>query len=266
MAREGDRMTSPRETARQIAERKCYSCDGTGVVEVKCGAYWTSPEGRVDIRQTWDGYSDGNAVLPLLDALEAAERDRDAWRVGAEHRRAQVNQDVLDIASLTADLAQARQEIAHINAIVLPHARAQANADGFQEGWHGALARVRDGDTDPELTALVPNPLAAAEQARDEALKEIADAMVVLAPNMPESGLVDACRQVKQVAISEADNSEKAEQQLAGALQGIKTIEERAARTALLEAAEEIRKWTADYVPSKAVAEWLTTRAGGPRT
>jgi len=37
--------------------------------------------------------------------------------------------------------------------------------------------------------------------------------MRVLDVNMPESGLVDACKQVKQVAISEADNSEKLEAQ-----------------------------------------------------
>jgi len=40
---------------------------------------------------------------------------------------------------------------------------------------------------------------------RAEAEAQIAEAITVLAPNMPESGLVDACRQVKQVAISEAD-------------------------------------------------------------
>lgn len=37
---------------------------------------------------------------------------------------------------------------------------------------------------------------------------DIAIAMRVLKPNMPESGLVDACKQVKQVAISEAGNAE----------------------------------------------------------
>lgn len=44
---------------------------------------------------------------------------------------------------------------------------------------------------------------------------EIARAMQVLAPNVPESGLEDACRQVKQVAISEADNSATLERALA---------------------------------------------------
>ncbi len=46
---------------------------------------------------------------------------------------------------------------------------------------------------------------------RDDAIarerQEIAHAMKVLAPNVPESGLVDAARQVKQVAITEAENS-----------------------------------------------------------
>lgn len=37
--------------------------------------------------------------------------------------------------------------------------------------------------------------------------QERGEAMKVLAPNMPESGLIDACRQVKQVAVSEAGNS-----------------------------------------------------------
>ncbi len=80
---------TPRETARQIAERQCYTCHGTGRIEVKAGAYWASPEGRADIRETWTDYSDGNAVLPLLDTLEASEAH---------------------VATLTADLAQARQE------------------------------------------------------------------------------------------------------------------------------------------------------------
>lgn len=43
-------------------------------------------------------------------------------------------------------------------------------------------------------------------QERDEARQEIAAAMKVLDPNMPESGLVDSARQVKQAAISWADN------------------------------------------------------------
>lgn len=47
-----------------------------------------------------------------------------------------------------------------------------------------------------------------------EAEQEIAAAMVILAPNIQSSGLVDACKQVKQVAISEADNSEKFEAKL----------------------------------------------------
>lgn len=39
--------------------------------------------------------------------------------------------------------------------------------------------------------------------------KEISEALAILAPSMPKSGLVDAARQVKQVAISEKDNAEK---------------------------------------------------------
>ena len=47
--------------------------------------------------------------------------------------------------------------------------------------------------------------------------RERGEAMLVLNPSMPESGLVDACRQVKQAAISEADNSSVLERKLAEA-------------------------------------------------
>lgn len=44
----------------------------------------------------------------------------------------------------------------------------------------------------------------------DELTRERDEAVRVLAPSMPSSGLVDACRQVKQVAVSEAHNSDTA--------------------------------------------------------
>lgn len=54
-----------------------------------------------------------------------------------------------------------------------------------------------------------------AEAERDRLREEVAKAMAVLNPNVPESGLEDACRQVKQVAISEAENSDVAIAKLA---------------------------------------------------
>lgn len=65
---------------------------------------------------------------------------------------------------------------------------------------------------DHDLAAAIRAEQAEALAAKD---REIADAMAVLKPNMPQSGLVDACRQVKQAAISAADNCEKAEAQVA---------------------------------------------------
>lgn len=44
---------------------------------------------------------------------------------------------------------------------------------------------------------------------------QIAEATCVLAPSMSQSGLVDACRQVKQAAISWADNAEKLDARIA---------------------------------------------------
>ena len=59
---------------------------------------------------------------------------------------------------------------------------------------------------------------------RAEAEQQIAEAIEALQPNMPTSGLVDACRQVKQVAISEADNAEKAEHCIQQQAQAIQTL------------------------------------------
>ena len=41
--------------------------------ESKRGAYWLTCEGRAEIREAWDDAEDGNAVLPLLNALEELE-------------------------------------------------------------------------------------------------------------------------------------------------------------------------------------------------
>ncbi|MFZ2738046.1 MAG: hypothetical protein WAY02_07390, partial [Burkholderiaceae bacterium] len=61
---------------------------------------------------------------------------------------------------------------------------------------------------------MTPRPVTAIEDAERrlrEMQEQTSEAIKILNPNMPESGLLDACRQVKQVAISEADNSEKLE-------------------------------------------------------
>ena len=47
---------------------------------------------------------------------------------------------------------------------------------------------------------------------------ERAAAMVVLEPSMPESGLEDACRQLKQAYISERDNAEEGPQRMKDAM------------------------------------------------
>lgn len=41
------------------------------------------------------------------------------------------------------------------------------------------------------------------------------EAMAILEPSMPESGLVDACKQLKQAYISERDNAETADRIIA---------------------------------------------------
>lgn len=46
------------------------------------------------------------------------------------------------------------------------HARKQGAADGFQQGWHGALTRVKEGDALEELLALVPEFKPQSEQSK----------------------------------------------------------------------------------------------------
>lgn len=62
-----------------------------------------------------------------------------------------------------------------------------------------------------QLVEFQRRQLAEAQDKIISLLKEQADAMAVLKPNMPESGLVDACKQVKQVAISAMDNCRESE-------------------------------------------------------
>jgi hypothetical protein len=57
------------------------------------------------------------------------------------------------------------------------------------------------------MAVSIRNQLAYAQQ-------EIARAMDVLKPSMPESGLEDACRQVKQAAISNEENCRRLEEQV----------------------------------------------------
>jgi len=61
-------------------------------------------------------------------------------------------------AELVAIIRGLEQSLVQCEAVRLPHARQQGAADGFQQGWHGALARVRAGDSLDELATLVPMP------------------------------------------------------------------------------------------------------------
>jgi hypothetical protein len=46
---------------------------GAGKEPNKAGHYWLTPEGRAELREIFTDHDDGNAVRPLLDALERAE-------------------------------------------------------------------------------------------------------------------------------------------------------------------------------------------------
>lgn len=104
-------------------------------------------------------------------------------------------------AEVDALIASVRQEEAQAIAQTVAAARAELLCVKHARHWdnHGVCPLCLSEEQAEQITFL---------QA------EIAQAMKVLQPNMPESGLVDACRQIKQVAISEADNSSKMEARL----------------------------------------------------
>jgi hypothetical protein len=54
-----------------------------------------------------------------------------------------------------------RQRISWLEGTAMPHARRQENANGFQKGWHAALARISEGvETVDDLAVMVPYPAA----------------------------------------------------------------------------------------------------------
>ena len=141
--------------------------------------------------------------LVTLGAFKAESNAADNFRQVLSNR----------LASLTADLAQARQEIETVT-----RQRQQAGQDYYT---------MRD-------------RAVAAEQARDEALK---GAHVAL--ECPFCIARYSTRWEFRMHMATCQS---------------------AARTALLEAAEALRELDSIMCPTEDIAEWLTTRAGGPRT
>lgn len=67
--------------------------------------------------------------------------------------------DALNITALREAVAKnalLRSENDRLTNVVIPHARKQEHANGFQCGWHAALLRIREGDTVDALAELVP--------------------------------------------------------------------------------------------------------------
>ncbi len=57
-----------------------------------------------------------------------------------------------------------QRRIDWLEGTALPHARRQENANGFQKGWHAALARMSSGESFEVLSRLVPEPAIDAER------------------------------------------------------------------------------------------------------
>lgn len=89
---------------------------------------------------------------------------------------------------------------------------AKVTVEEMAAAIEGAKRNVRAGSPRPMSQI---HALTAARDYIIAAESQIAEAMDVLSPSMRGSGLVDACRQVKQAAISEAGNARKLEALLA---------------------------------------------------
>lgn len=99
--------------------------------------------------------------------------------------------------------------------------------------------------------------LAQAEAALTTLRAEVAEALKVLDPNVPESGLVDACKQVKQVAISEADNSEVAEAQLAALRSVVDAVEKEIGAVADLVARIKVTRTSDHEAQERNLRRWV---------
>jgi hypothetical protein len=131
-----------------------------------------------------------------------------------------VDEDGLPIPDATPQMVPPSERAAP----VLARAKSMRGPRPYRpEAWEVEEANLR-AEVDTLRAALE-----ACQQERDEA-------MDVLNPNVRESGLVDACRQVKQVAISEADNAQSAEASLADMVRALRELE---AEWRRLEGAEE---------------------------
>lgn len=77
--------------------------------------------------------------------------------------------DILDGSPAPADARPAAElrpdDLCYLR---VEHARMQGSADGFQIGWHAALARIKDGDSIADLARLVPEPRLASLTVRAE--------------------------------------------------------------------------------------------------
>lgn len=73
-----DKWPTWKKDMTQMSEERIHDSDERTKYADECnkkrGAYWMTPEGRKEIRETWSDPNDGTPVLPLLNALEANEK------------------------------------------------------------------------------------------------------------------------------------------------------------------------------------------------
>lgn len=100
--------------------------------------------------------STGVATAPTNQNI-SDDRLREMWR-SVRGPGAQLDGPLIRFAGkLRGEL---QQRLDWLEGTVIPHARKQENANGFQKGWHAALSRISEGDGPDDLAALVPQPSA----------------------------------------------------------------------------------------------------------
>lgn len=248
-----------RETIIAEALRRCitetakhaFECSATRNFERECDCGWYELKQEI-VRVLGEPPSPGLAA----EREEVVGRHSVGWAQGDNcYCKCGVLIECCDAAVLAEKLTELKAERDSLKARLTTEENAHVTTVAYwqsrAESAESEAARLREENErlhslGQELSGIVADLKAApalAEAAELSSLRtknaelaaEIAAAMSVLAPNLPESGLEDAARQVKQAWLTEkgnADALEAANAELVGALEGVLPLVE--ARVAFL--------------------------------
>lgn len=202
-------------------KRRCRDCGATSgsttcdVTGFACVMVFANPhDPPVRLRPAGESVGNMNSQGPLVDSPTPHDPPVQTVVEAKEHLWEQINNRDDELRAWGTAVSGAINR--GIEALIAAAER-RGRAEVQQE-----IKRLTAEYHELQLGAVAMNGEAIRERLRADAAEadvtrlktERDDAIKVLAPNMPESGLVDACRQIKQVAISEADNATQLEKEV----------------------------------------------------